>query len=363
MKTTIRVVQNLEYSSEIQRVLTGEPCKYMQNLCPLLDHEGLLRVGGRLRHSKLPFDVKHQWILPANNPVVRSLIKAIHQENLHIGPSGLMAILRQQFWNPKCRNTIRLITRSCVRCFKVNPKTLNQFMGDLPGCRLEKAPAFLKVGVDFAGPIMIRQGVRKSIPVKGYICVFICMVTKGIHLEAVENLSTVAFLAALQRFVSRRGVPEEIYSDNGTNFVGAKNELRELYEMFKKQMTEQKIFEFCQPNQIQWKTIPPNPPHFGGLWEAGVKSVKTVLRKICNPASLTIVEFSTLLCQIEAILNSRPLFAHSDDPHDQEVLTPGHLMIDRPLTAIPEPTCEGIPQNRLSRWQYIQVLRDHFWKR
>ncbi|XP_058816629.1 uncharacterized protein LOC131679895 [Topomyia yanbarensis] len=184
MKTTIRVVQNLEYNSEIQRVLTGEPCKYMQNLCPLLDHEGLLRVGDRLRHSKLPFDVKHQWILPANNPVVRSLIKALHQENLHVGPSELMAILRQQFWIPKCRNTIRLITRICVRCFKVNPKTLNQFMGDLPGCRLEKAPAFLKVGVDFAGPIMIRQGVRKAIPVKGYICVFICMVTKGIHLEA-----------------------------------------------------------------------------------------------------------------------------------------------------------------------------------
>ncbi|XP_058817755.1 uncharacterized protein LOC131681066 [Topomyia yanbarensis] len=228
----------------------------MQNLCPLLAHEGLLRVGGRLRHSKLPFDVKHQWILPANNPVVRSLIKALHQENLHVGPSGLMAILRQQFWIPKCRNTIRLITRSCVRCFKVNPKALNQFMGYLPGCRLEKAPAFLKVGVDLAGPIMIRQGVRKA---KG--CVFICMVTKGIHLEAVENLSTVAFLATLQRFVSRRGVPEEIYSDNGTNFVGAKNELRELYEMFKKQMTEQKIFEFCQPKQ----TIPPYAPQFGGL--------------------------------------------------------------------------------------------------
>lgn len=119
----------------------------------------------------------------------------------------------------------------------------------------------------------------------------------------------------------------------------------------------------CQIKEITWKTIPPNAPHFGGIWEAGVKSVKSVLKRVYKSASLTIVEFSTLLCQIEAILNSRPLFAHSNDPQDLEVLTPGHLMIDRPLTAIPEPSYNDIPSNRLSRWQHIQQLREHFWKR
>jgi hypothetical protein len=244
----------------------------------------------------------------------------------------------------------------------MKPVILEQFMGDLPASRCDRAPAFQKVGIDFAGPIMIRQGKRKA-PVKGYICLFICMVTKGIHLEAVENLSTEAFIAALQRFVSRRGVPEDLFSDNGTNFIGAKKELAELYVLFKQQQTERQIFEFCQPKLIRWRTIPPNAPHMGGLWEAGVKSAKTILKKVSQTAQLTMMEFNTLLCQIEAILNSRPLYAPSDDPNDQEPLTPGHFMIDRPVTAIPEPTYDEIPVNRLSRWQYVQHLRNEFWKR
>ncbi|XP_058827809.1 uncharacterized protein LOC131687735 [Topomyia yanbarensis] len=274
-----------------------------------------------------------------------------------------MAIVRQQFWVTNCRNTVRSVTRSCVQCFKQNPRLAEQFMGDLPKGRVERVPAFFKVGVDFAGPISIRQGIRKAIPVKGYTCVFVCLVTKAIHLEAVENLSTAAFLAALQRFVARRGVPAEIWSDNGTNFVGARNELKELRKLFEREVTEKKVFEFCQTRQIIWRNIPPSAPHFGGLWEAGVKSVKSVLNKILKQATLNIIEFATLLCQIEAILNSRPLFTHSDDPADEEVLTPGHLLVDRPLTAIPEPSCAEIPVNRRSRWQHIQVLREHFWKR
>lgn len=361
MMTIVKVVQNQVLSEEIERVSNAECCKSINNLSPFLS-DGLLRVGGRLRHSNLPYKVKHQLILPNNHPVVRCLIKTIHEEHLHVGPSALMAILRQQFWILNCRNTVRKITRSCVRCFKSRPKTLEQYMGDLPACRLERSFAFAKVGIDFAGPIVIRQGIRKVCPIKGYICVFICLVTKGIHLEAVENLSTPAFIAALQRFVSRRGVPEEIYSDNGSNFIGAKSELKELSELFKKQQTEKQIFVFCQPKQIKWKTIPPSAPHFGGIWEAGVKSVKTILKKILKPATLTIIEFGTLLCQIEAILNSRPLYALSDDPHDMEPLTPGHLMINRPLTSIPEPSCEGITLNRLSHWQYVQTLRETFWR-
>ncbi|XP_058840722.1 uncharacterized protein LOC131696195 [Topomyia yanbarensis] len=343
MKVIVRVVQNQGLAEEVQRVSSSKPCKKIKNLSPFSD-EGILRVGGRLRNTSLTYDVKHQWILPHKHPVVRSLIAAIHRENLHVGPSGVMAIVRQQFWVTNCRNTVRSVIRSCVQCFKRNPRLAEQFMGDLPKGRVERVPAFF----DFAGPISIRQGIRKAIPVKGYICVFVCLVTKAIHLEAVENLSTAAFLAALQRFVARRGVPAEIWSDNGTNFVGARNELKELRKLFEREVTEKKVFEFCQTRQIIWRNIPPSAPHFGGLWEAGVKSVKSVLNKILKQATLNIIEFATLLCQIEAILNSRPLFAHSDDPVDEEVLTPGHFLVDRPLTAIPEPSCEEIPVNRRS---------------
>ncbi|XP_058817840.1 uncharacterized protein LOC131681145 [Topomyia yanbarensis] len=362
MKVIVRVIQYQEFADEIARLKSGVQCKRLYNLNPVIDEE-MLRVGGRLRHSQLPFSSKHQWILPNRNNVVDSLINAFHRENLHIGPTALLATLRRQFWVPNGRSAVRKITRSCVQCFKTKPTTVGQFMGDPPASRCERAPAFQKVGLDYAGPILLKQAGRRAVAVKGYICIFVCMVTKGIHLEAVESLSTDSFIAALHRFVSRRGVPEDMFSDNGTNFVGAKNQLHELYQMFKQQLTERKLFEFCQPRKINWKMIPPSAPHMGGIWEAGVKSAKSVLKRVCHTTTLNMVEFSTLLCQIEAVLNSRPLYAHSDDPADPEPLTPGHFMIDRPLTSIPEPTYEEIPVNRLSRWQYVQQLRQNFWKR
>ncbi|XP_058448938.1 uncharacterized protein LOC131428895 [Malaya genurostris] len=327
MKIIVKTVQHMEFASEIAKLEKGEPSKKFHNLSPFLD-DGMLRVGGRLRHSNLPYSTKHQYILPHHNIVVQNLVRCIHKENLHVGPLVLLAAVRRQFWVTNARSVARKITRSCVQCFKVKPIITGQFMGDLPSTRCDRSLSFQRVGLDFAGPFLIKQAGRNAAPVKGYICVFVCMVTRGIHLEAVENLSTEAFIAALLRFVSRRGVPQELLSDNGTNFVGAKHELHDLYQLFKLQQMEKKIFEFCQPREIKWKMNPPGAPHMGGMWEAGVKSVKTILKRVCKTSLLTMVEFATLLCQIEVVLNSRPLYAHSDDPIDPEALTPGHFLID-----------------------------------
>ncbi|XP_062537605.1 uncharacterized protein LOC134205912 [Armigeres subalbatus] len=256
LEVIVRVIQLQHFGNEVAIIKSGEYCKRFKTLNPFLD-DGMIRVGGRLRHSSLPYGVKHQWILPKNDETVQRLIQTVHRENLHIGPSALLAQLRRQFWILGARSAVRKVTRNCVRCFRLNPPCANQFMGDLPVARCDQASSFMKVGVDFAGLILIKQRGRKMAPVKGYVSVFVCMVTKGIHLEVVEDLSTDAFIAALQRFVSRRGVPEQIFSDNGTNFIGARNELNELYRLFKQQATELKIFEFCQPRQIQWKMIPP----------------------------------------------------------------------------------------------------------
>ncbi|XP_058837137.1 uncharacterized protein LOC131693385 [Topomyia yanbarensis] len=362
LKVIVRVVQLQHFGKEAAIIESGEYCKRFSMLNPFMD-DGMIRVGGRLRHSNLPYGVKHQWVLPKDDVIVKRLIEAVQRENLHIGPSALLAQLRRHFWILGARSAVRKVTRNCVRCFKLKPPCASQFMGDLPLARCDKAPAFTKVGVDFAGPMLIKQTGRKVAPVKGYVSVFVCLVTKGIHLELVEDLSADAFIAALLRFVSRRGVPEQIFSDNGTNFIGARNDLIELHRLFKDRTTNLKLEEFCQSRQIEWKMIPPNAPHMGGIWEAGVKSMKAILKRNLNSCLLTMSEFSTLLCQIEAQLNSRPLYAASDDPSELEPLTPGHFMIDRPLVAIPEPTYDGIPVNRLSRWQYVQHLREEFWKR
>lgn len=362
MMKIVGAVQEQEFSREIDKIKAGENNHRLVSLNPFLDN-GLLRVGGRIRHAQLPYKTKHQLILPDKSPVIRSLLVATHRENMHVGVSSVITILRQQFWLLNAKSTVRKVIRNCVHCFRLSPTTIDQQMGDLPSYRVNEEPVFAQVGVDYAGPIFVKQTARKATPVKSYICIFVCMVTKAIHLEAVENLSTEAFLAAFQRFVSRKGTPHTVYSDNGTNFIGAKSELHELYVMFQTEATQKKLFELCQTKEIAWRTIPPRSPHFGGLWEAGVKSVKSVLKKVYQAASLTIFELYTLLCQVEAILNSRPLYAHSNDPQDPEALTPAHLMIGRPLHAVPEPSYTQIPANRLSRWQYVQQLREQFWTR
>ncbi|XP_062704324.1 uncharacterized protein LOC134286689 [Aedes albopictus] len=362
MNVIVKYVQRSEFADEIGRLESKEPLRRLGNLGVMMRND-ILRVGGRLRNASLPFGAKHQMLLPDKNPIVESLLRTLHRELLHIGPSGLIAYVRQKFWLLNARSVARKIVRSCVVCFRCSPQLLQPSMGDLPQARVVPAPPFFKSGVDFASPVFIRQGGRKSTLVKAYICLFVCMATKAIHLELVSDLSAAAFVAALHRFVARRGLVEELFSDNGSNFVGAKSELHSLYELFKSDQLQGKLNEFCQTREIRWTFIPPRAPNFGGLWEAGVKSTKTHLKKVLRDASLTFEEYYTVLTQIEAILNSRPLFSSSADPNEPEAITPGHFLIGRELTAIPEPNLEDTKLNRLSRWQLVQRIRDHFWRR
>ncbi|XP_058817812.1 uncharacterized protein LOC131681118 [Topomyia yanbarensis] len=181
------------------------------------------------------------------------------------------------------------------------------------------------------------------------------------ELELPELKSTT--VSALQRFISRRGMVNNLHSDNGTTFIGANHELAALRQLFEEQAHQTKLNDFCISKGIQWHFIPPRSPHFGGIWEAGVKSVKYHLKRVVGETKLTYEEMTTFLAQTEAILNSRPLVQISDDPNDLEVLTPSHFLIGRSALSIPEPSYEKEKIGRLSRWQHIQLMREHFWKR
>lgn len=167
---------------------------------------------------------------------------------------------------------------------------------------------------------------------------------------------------ALDRFVWRRNKPQHLYSDNGTNFIGAKNALHKVYQMLQPGSDSDKINKHLAEDRIQWHLIPPRAPNFGGLWEAAVKSLKGHMKRVIGNRLLKIDEMNTVVTQIEACLNSRPLTPLNNDPRDLEALTPGHFLIQRPLTAIAEPNLSGLREGRLSRWQQVQNYSQQIWK-
>ncbi|XP_062704435.1 uncharacterized protein LOC134286779 [Aedes albopictus] len=349
LETIVRAIQRMEFFEEIRRVLSNEPSKRFATLCPIIEN-GILRVGGRLQNSKLPFNAQHQMMLPNNHPITEQIIRTLHEENRHVGPSGLLAIVRQKFWLLNGRSTVRKVIRSCIPCYRTKPRKIQQLMGNLPDFRVTPAMPYEYTGVDYAGPVQVKEGKYRPKIIKGYIAVFVCLVTKNIHLELVSSLTTEAFLAALDRFVNRRGLTRMILSDNATNFSGASAELHELYQQFQKEMVLNKINDLLLPREIEWRFIPPRAPNFAGLMEAAVKSVKTHIKRTLQNATLTFEEFATVLSHIESILNSRPLYAMSSDPNDPLPITPAHLQLGRAIEPVPKPShlenlVEGISVN------------------
>ena len=346
----IKIAQQEIYAQEISDLSKKGQVSLKSQLLPLhpfLDREGYLRVGGRLQHSHLPYDSKHQLILPPAHHITELIVMNEHLRLLHAGPQLLSASLREQYWIPRMKQIIRPVLHRCLPCFKLNAAASQQLMGQLPLARVTVARPFINAGIDYVGPFEIKSGnTRSKTTTKCYVALFICMATKAIHLELVSNLTSEAFIAALKRFIARRGLIDHLYSDNGSNFVGAN---RELKAFFKSEEFLQQVHNYAAKTQFHWHFIPPNSPHFGGLWEAGVKSLKYHWKRIIGKALLTFEEFSTLMTQVEACLNSRPLIALSNEPNDPSYLSPGHFLIGAPLTSLSEPDFTNTTMNSLSR--------------
>lgn len=358
-----RQVFHKEYDSLIRHESISSSSK-LNSLAPFMKDDGLIRVGGRLKSSELSFDACHQIVLPRDHTLTKLIIENEHSRNMHSGVQATMASVRQRFWPLALRSTARKIINNCVTCFKARPVFSEALMGPLPAPRVTVSRPFSHCGVDYAGPVTLREGNRRnSRNRKAYIAVFVCFATKAVHLEVVSDLTTDAFIAALKRLISRRGKPNQMHSDNATTFVGAQRQLKELYEFLRADETLTAIEQFLQGHETTWKFIPPNAPHFGGLWEAAVKSAKYHLARIVGGQNLTFEEMSTVLCEIEAVLNSRPLVPLSADPNDMTYLSPGHFLVGTPLNSFPITNLSDINVNMLTRWQMIQQMREHFWTR
>lgn len=359
----IKIIQNIDYKEEIANCNLGinlHSKSKIINLKPFMQQD-VLRVGGRLSKSDLPFARKHPIILSKENPLTKLIIAQAHSLTLHGGTQLMMALIRRKYWIIGAKGLAKMFVRRCVTCFRYNSKAHHQIMGDLPVPRITASRPFLHSGMDFAGPITIKMypGRCKKFS-KGYICLFVCLSTKAIHIEFVSDLSTKAFIASYRRFVSRRGKCIHLYSDNGTNFVGASSELSHMFRNASK-TTHPEIASLFQNDGTTFHFIPPASPHFGGLWEAGVKSIKYHLRRLIGNSILTFEEMTTILAQIEATLNSRPLCPLSNEPDDILALTPGHFLIGDAPISIPEPCILDTKIASLDRWKNIQKIHQSFW--
>ncbi|XP_011174666.2 uncharacterized protein LOC105206911 [Solenopsis invicta] len=361
----LKLLQAHQFADTIQELSNNSIYKgKFANLSPFIDENGLVRVGGRLHKSDLTFSQRHPILLPNRHCLTDNIIRELHKKHYHAGIQTTLYILRQRFWVSDGRNQVRKIIRTCTRCYRFNADTVKYKMGNLPASRVRVTTPFTNTGIDFCGPFFIKERkFRNRTRIKVYVCIFICMTIKAVHLEVVSELTSDGFIAALRRFIARRGLPQHIYSDNGTNFVGANNQLKEIYALLNSEEHKTRVSEFALEQRITWHFIPPLAPHFGGLWESTVKSFKHHVKRVIGETLFTFEELCTFTTEIEGILNSRPIATISSDPNDLLVLSPAHYLIGKPVTSLPENDLLSVPDNRLSVWQHIAKMRQDFWAR
>ncbi|XP_033212219.1 uncharacterized protein LOC117169820 [Belonocnema kinseyi] len=360
----IRLIQEEGFPDELKSLKSkGHLNGNLNNLAPFIDSDGIMRVGGRIDKSNLSFSQKHPALLP-HHYFTDVLIREEHIKSMHGGIQTTFNILHQNFWVTSGRNTVKRVIYKCVTCARINPSIPQYIMGDLPKSRLSLERPFLVCGIDYCGPFYIKERRhRNRNKIKTFAAIFVCFATKAVHIELVSDLSTEAFMAALRRFFSRRGLSSDLYSDNATNIVGAKNEIVDIQNLLSSHEHNKSVERTLTNDNIAWHVIPPRSPHFGGLWEPAVRSFKHHLLRVVANTLLIHEDLLTLTTEIEAILNSRPLTPISSDPNDLSTLTPAHFLIGDSFRSMPERHLTEIPTARLSSWQRVQQMRQHFWSR
>ena len=303
----------------------------LRQLAPELDDHGLIRVGGRLRRAQdLTEDHKHPIVLPQKHLVTDLVIKQHDTRLHHPGSERLFTELRRRYWILRGREAVRRYQGRCTECRKLRASPIIPKMSDLPANRLQihKAP-FHHTGMDCFGPYSVRAEVGRT-TAKRWGIVFKCLTSNAIHLEVLADLSAASFLMSFRRFTGRRGRPGVLLSDNGTNFHGGEAELKKNY----RDMTAE-LKDHLAPLQVDFQYNPPSAPHFGGVWEREVRSVKAALNFALGGQVPKAEVFATVLVEVEAILNSKPLGYASSDLADLDPVTPNSLLMGGPCLAAP----------------------------
>lgn len=358
-QSLVSYVQQQSFKDEVTSLQRGLPIKRnsrIYRLDPILQH-GILRVGGRLSKLAMPEETKHPAILPKDNHLSKILLHHTHTSMAHCGRNQLIAKLRTKYWILRVNSAARKITRDCVLCRRWHGTAMTQKMSDLPLHRITPdLPPFTHTGLDYFGPIEVKRGRSK---VKRYGALFTCLASRAVHLEMAYSMDTDSCISALRRFICRRGQVKEIVSDNGTNFVGTERELREALT----HLDLSKIQHSMHAEGIKWTFNPPYGAHHGGVWERLIRMIKKNLYSITREQILDDESLQTALCEVEAIMNDRPITVLSQDAKDPEPLTPNHLLQMKRMPTLPPGLFDKSDTYSRRRWKQTQYIADLFWKR
>lgn len=370
-KTIIQMIQMNAYPEELRDLKQGKAVSKnskIHHLSPMLKND-VLKVDVRIQavQQKSPYAIEPQEtvgldtvnpvILPRDDYGTELLIRKYHEKYLHINHGTAYNEIRQKYVIPGLWLKLKQMRRNCPRCALLTAGAKPPRMANLPPGRLATyTPPFTYTGVDCLGPINVTVRRRTE---KRWVALFTCMTTRAVHLEVLHGMDHDSFILAFRCFVNRRGQPNEIFSDNGTNFVKAERILREDMKSF----NDQKLAETMARKGIVWHFNPPEASHMGGVWERLVRSVKQAFYASMPTRSISDPMFRSLMTEIENMINSRPLTFMPIESEESEALTPNHLLLGSSSGAKPIGVFDENAKLLRSNWLNVQLYTRKFWKR
>ena len=365
----IQSVQSEAFPLELSCLKSRRPIPKTSTICglnPFIDTDGLIRVGGRLSHSGLPAEEQKPLIIPGKCHIAILLVRHFHVSVRHQGRHFTHGALRAGgFWIQGAKRLINNIIHKCVNCCKLRGNQATQQMADLPAERLTTDPPFTNVGLDVFGPwyVVARRTRGGQANSKRWAILFTCMAVRAIHIEIIDEMDASTTINALRRFLAIRGPVRKFRSDNGTNFTGCCNLLGQV--MPEKDVDYVKkvlIDEGCT-----WEFNPPHSSHMGGVWERMIGVVRRILDSMfrdLGPTQLTHDVLVTLMAEVSAIVNARPLVPVSSDPEAPEILTPNMLLTQKVAMCPTAPPGIFDKKDLFRRqWRRVQYLANVFWAR
>ena len=341
--------------AEAQKEIEMKSCKELK---PSLE-DGILVVGGRTERWMQATWNKQKFVsLPKDHPVSLLIIMYEHNSTGHLGVAATIAKIRSRYWIIGVSRAVKSLVGKCVQCRRLRKRLCTQEMSILPIEHLKPSPPFMHVGVDYFGPYTIKGDVQKRVRGKCYGVLFTCLACRAVYTDVANDYSTNAFLQVLRRFSSFRGWPAKVFSDPGTQLVGASNELKNAVA----QIDWNVVNESAVENDVEWIFSPADAPWHNGAVEALVKTVKRALDAAIGESILSFSELLTCLYEVSELVNERPIGVHPSNPDNGTYLAPNDLLLGRASAKVPQGPFKERSSDK-HRFDFIQSIVAQFWKR